>query len=105
MASRTEHAVTAPFAGVVVAIAHARSERVGAGSPLIVLEAMKMEHEVLADAGGVVVSVEVAAGEAVEEGQVLLVLSAGALRAGGETLDAGGDGVGDDRPRRPRGGP
>ncbi|HEV2975652.1 MAG TPA: carboxyl transferase domain-containing protein [Solirubrobacteraceae bacterium] len=98
MAPPDELTVKAPFAGVVVSIAHDADERVAAGAPLVVLEAMKMEHEVLADAGGVVVSVEVAAGEAVEEGQVLLVLSAGALRAGGETLDAGGDGVGDDRP-------
>ncbi|HXM87007.1 MAG TPA: acetyl-CoA carboxylase biotin carboxyl carrier protein subunit, partial [Solirubrobacteraceae bacterium] len=70
--------VKAPFAGVVVSVAHAASERVAAGAPLLVLEAMKMEHEVLAEAGGVVRSVEVAVGDAVEEGQVLLRMSAGA---------------------------
>ena len=53
MAATLEHAVTAPFAGVVVAIAHARDERVGAGAALVVLEAMKMEHEVLAETDGV----------------------------------------------------
>jgi acetyl-CoA carboxylase carboxyltransferase component len=78
MASRTEHAVTAPFAGVVVAIPHVHEDRVGAGSPLIVLEAMKMEHEVLAEIDGVVGALAVAVGEEVQEGQLLLTLEPGA---------------------------
>ncbi len=98
--STDELTVRAPFAGVVVSIAHDADERVAAGAPLVVLEAMKMEHEVLADAGGVVLSVEVAAGEAVEAGQALLVLSTAAAtaaaRADGETFGADGDGVGAD---------
>jgi acetyl-CoA carboxylase carboxyltransferase component len=75
MSSPSEVAVTAPFAGVVVAIPHAGDERVGAGSALVVLEAMKMEHEVLAETDGVVRHLAVAVGDAVEEGQVLLVLA------------------------------
>jgi acetyl-CoA carboxylase carboxyltransferase component len=96
-----ELSVKAPFAGVVVSVAHAADERVSAGAPLVVLEAMKMEHEVLAEAGGVVRSVEVATGETVQEGQVLLVLS---------TIDAepgdrgGADGAGDARAVAPDGG-
>jgi acetyl-CoA carboxylase carboxyltransferase component len=70
-----EHPVTAPFAGVVVALPHAREEHVGAGSAVAVLEAMKMEHEVLADVDGVVGSVAVAIGDAVQEGQLLLTLA------------------------------
>jgi acetyl-CoA carboxylase carboxyltransferase component len=70
-------AITAPFAGVVVSVARAVDEEVGAGAPLLVLEAMKMEHEVLADAGGVVESVEVQIGDAVEEGQLLARIRAG----------------------------
>jgi acetyl-CoA carboxylase carboxyltransferase component len=76
MSSPSEVAVTAPFAGVVVAMAHGADEPVGAGSALIVLEAMKMEHEVIAQTDGVVSRVEVAIGDAVEEGQLLLVLAA-----------------------------
>jgi acetyl-CoA carboxylase carboxyltransferase component len=68
--------VTAPFAGVVVSIAHAPGARIVPGAPLIVLEAMKMEHEVLADAAGVLDSMEVAVGDSVEEGQVLALLGA-----------------------------
>ncbi len=70
--------MSAPFAGVVVSLAHEPQERVDAGSPLLVLEAMKMEHEVLAEAGGVVQSIAVAVGDAVEEGQTLLTMSAAA---------------------------
>ena len=78
MPSTAEHPVTAPFAGVVVAIPHARDERVGAGSALVVLEAMKMEHEVLAEIDGVLRSVAVAVGDAVHAGQLLAVLEPGA---------------------------
>ena len=70
-----ELAVTAPMAGVVVAIARGPHEEVGAGTPVIVLEAMKMEHEVIAPAGGVVRRVEVAVGDAVVEGQLLAVVA------------------------------
>jgi acetyl-CoA carboxylase carboxyltransferase component len=72
--STDELTVNAPFAGVVVSVAHAARERVDAGAPLLVLEAMKMEHEVLAESDGVVRSVEVVAGDAVEHGQLLFVL-------------------------------
>jgi acetyl-CoA carboxylase carboxyltransferase component len=91
MASPTEHAVTAPFAGVVVAIPHAREERVGSGSALVVLEAMKMEHEVVAEIDGVVLALAVAVGDSVQEGQLLLTLEPGA--------DAGADA--DGRAARP----
>ncbi len=88
MASSTEHAVTAPFAGVVVAIPHAREEQVGADSAVVVLEAMKMEHEVLAEVDGVVRALAVAVGDAVQEGQLLLTLASSAER------ELGGDGAG-----------
>jgi acetyl-CoA carboxylase carboxyltransferase component len=96
MASSTELAVTAPFAGVVVAIARGPHEQVGAGTPVVVLEAMKMEHEVLAQGAGVVRSVEVAVGQAVDEGQVLLVLTptpheSGASQPPADALDPAGE--------------
>jgi acetyl-CoA carboxylase carboxyltransferase component len=75
MASPSEHSVTAPFAGVVVAIACARAEHVAAGTALVVLEAMKMEHEVLAEIDGVIRGLEVGVGDAVQEGQLLLTLA------------------------------
>jgi acetyl-CoA carboxylase carboxyltransferase component/biotin carboxyl carrier protein len=77
VSSSPEIAVRAPFAGVVVSLAYQPEQPVGAGTALLVLEAMKMEHEVLAETGGVVSRIEVAVGDAVEEGQTLLVMSAG----------------------------
>jgi len=85
VASAAEQPVTAPFAGVVVAIPHPAHARVGAGTPVIVLEAMKMEHEVLAQSGGVVRHLAVAVGDAVTEGQLLLTLEPGADGADGAT--------------------
>jgi acetyl-CoA carboxylase carboxyltransferase component len=77
MSSPSEVAVTAPFAGVVVAVAHQADEPVRAGAALLVLEAMKMEHEVIAQSDGIVRRVAVAVGDAVQEGELLMVLGAG----------------------------
>jgi acetyl-CoA carboxylase carboxyltransferase component len=77
MASASEHQIIAPFAGVVVSIAHALDEHIGTGSALLVLEAMKMEHEVLTDVGGALRSVSVAVGDAVQEGQLLATIAPG----------------------------
>ena len=66
--------ITAPFSGVVVSIPFAGETTVGAGTPVLVLEAMKMEHEVLTESAGIVSEVAVAVGEAVEEGQLLMTL-------------------------------
>jgi acetyl-CoA carboxylase carboxyltransferase component len=76
--------VNAPFAGVVVALPRGVSERVGAGAPVAVLEAMKMEHEVLAETDGVVDELAVAIGDAVEEGQLLLTLAPGEASIDGD---------------------
>jgi acetyl-CoA carboxylase carboxyltransferase component len=89
MASTTELAVRAQFAGVVVLIPHGADERVGAGTPVVVLEAMKMEHEVLAETDGVVTSVAVAVGDPVEEGQLLMMIQPGS--SGGARPDVPSD--------------
>ena len=70
-----EHQLSAPFAGVVVAIASPQ-ERILEGQAVVVLEAMKMEHEILAETAGIVMSAEVAVGEAVQEGQLLMSIEA-----------------------------
>ncbi len=68
-------AVTAPCAGLVVAIVPEPDAPVDAGAAVVVLEAMKMEHEVIAPSAGVVRNIEVAVGESVSEGQLLLVMA------------------------------
>ena len=77
MAASSEISVTAPFAGVIVAIKGGSDEPVAAGAALVVLEAMKMEHEVLSETAGVIGELAVAVGDAVEEGQLLLTITPG----------------------------
>jgi acetyl-CoA carboxylase carboxyltransferase component len=90
MAASSEISVTAPFAGVVVAINGGRARPVAAGAPVVVLEAMKMEHEVLAETAGTIGELAVRVGDAVEEGQLLLTITPGDGLAGHEPA-AGGD--------------
>ena len=92
MPSSPELTVTAPFAGVVVEVAHAAGGRVRAGAALVVLEAMKMEHEVVAQADGVVSRVEVAVGDAVNQGEVLLVMASVERNGADGVEDEGFDG-------------
>lgn len=68
--------LVAPMPGAVVRIEVAEGTRVTAGTPVIVLEAMKMEHTVKAPADGVVATISVATGDQVDSGQVLAVVAA-----------------------------
>lgn len=61
--------------GAVVRVEVIEGTQVTAGTPIIVLEAMKMEHIVKAPADGVVAAISVATGDQVESGQVLAVVS------------------------------
>ena len=73
---RAAGVLKAPMPGLVVRVQIEPGEKVAAGDPLVVLEAMKMENELKAGAPGVVKSVRVAPGEAVEKGQVLVEFEA-----------------------------
>ena len=64
----------APMPGAVVRIEVIEGAQVTAGTPVVVLEAMKMEHTVRTPADGVVAAISVAAGDQVESGQVLAVV-------------------------------
>ena len=64
----------APMSGTIVAVLVQPGERVDAGAPLVVLEAMKMEHTIRAPAAGIVRSVNCAVGERVAEGADLVDL-------------------------------
>lgn len=68
--------LVAPMPGLVVRIAVQEGDRVQAGTPLVVMEAMKMENELKAPVDGVVGPVRVRPGEAVEKGAVLVELVA-----------------------------
>ncbi|HEX6919293.1 MAG TPA: biotin carboxylase N-terminal domain-containing protein [Actinomycetes bacterium] len=65
----------APMPGTVVRVAARQGDRVTAGQPLVVLEAMKMEHVVTAPADGTVTDLSVETGQQVETGQSLAVIT------------------------------
>jgi biotin carboxyl carrier protein len=69
---RTAGVLKAPMPGLVVRVQVQPGQPVEAGTPLVVLEAMKMENELKASAPSVVKIVRVAPGETVEKGQVLV---------------------------------
>ena len=72
-ASHTEQGgLSAPMNGSIVRVLVAVGEQVEAGTPLVVLEAMKMEHSVRANRTGVVSALYCAEGEMVSEGTVLI---------------------------------
>ena len=60
--------------GKVLEVLVSEGDTVEAGTPLMVLEAMKMEHRIVASADGTVTSIHFAAGDQVAQGAVLLEL-------------------------------
>ena len=79
--------VTAPFAGTVVAVEVKAGAEVSAGSPVVVLEAMKMEHVLRAPASGVVKEVLVSMGDTVAVGvELVLLISSGVEETVTETV-------------------
>jgi biotin carboxyl carrier protein len=74
-AGRSGETIRAPIAGKVVKVLVAPGDEVAPGTPVIVLEAMKMENELVAERGGKVGSVHKQAGQAVDTGDVLVELS------------------------------
>jgi propionyl-CoA carboxylase alpha chain len=73
----------APMPGTVVTVHVAEGDRVEAGAPVLVLEAMKMQHTVSAPASGTVTELVVKAGTQVAAGEVLAVV-AGSTAENGE---------------------
>ena len=63
-----------PMPGRVLSVAVSQGQAVKRGTPLVVMEAMKMEHTVTAPRDGVVERLCVAAGDQIREGVELLIL-------------------------------
>ena len=68
--------LTAPMNGSIVRVLVSVGEQVQIGTPLVVLEAMKMEHSIRANTAGTVAALYCAEGEMVKEGMVLVELEA-----------------------------
>jgi acetyl/propionyl-CoA carboxylase alpha subunit len=62
----------APMPGLITRILVAEGDTVAPGTPMLVMEAMKMENELRAPGAGKVKSIKVRSGEAVEVGTVLV---------------------------------
>jgi acetyl-CoA/propionyl-CoA carboxylase biotin carboxyl carrier protein len=66
--------VRSPMPGTVVAVRVEAGQRVTAGQPLVIVEAMKMEHTVTAPADGVVAELTAKAGQQVKMDETLAVI-------------------------------
>lgn len=66
--------LTAPMPGKIVAVMAKQGDKVESGTPLLVLEAMKMEHTITAPADGTVSAIHYMVGDQVEDGAELLDL-------------------------------
>ncbi len=67
-------AIRAPIAGKVVKVLVEVGAEIAPGTPVIVLEAMKMENELVAERGGTVSVIAKSAGQAVDTGDLLVEL-------------------------------
>jgi 3-methylcrotonyl-CoA carboxylase alpha subunit len=67
--------VVAPLPGKVVAVLTEAGASVDKGTPLMIVEAMKMEHTITAPADGVVDEIHFEIGDSVDEGTVLVAFS------------------------------
>jgi biotin carboxyl carrier protein len=66
--------VRAPMPGVVVAIEVEPGDEIAPGSPVVIVEAMKMQNEISTLGGGLVKRILVKAGDVVESQQTLLIV-------------------------------
>jgi acetyl/propionyl-CoA carboxylase alpha subunit len=74
-ARHRDHSMSAPMPGVVLKILVAVGDEVTKGTPLLILEAMKMEHQLTAPRDGTVASINCKEGELVQPGLDLVTLA------------------------------
>jgi acetyl-CoA/propionyl-CoA carboxylase biotin carboxyl carrier protein len=66
--------ITSPMPGTVLVVKASAGDRVTAGTPLLVVEAMKMEHTITAPVDGVLTELHVQAGQQVALNQPLALV-------------------------------
>jgi biotin carboxyl carrier protein len=74
-ARHRDHSMAAPMPGVVLKILVNIGDEVTKGTPLLILEAMKMEHQLTAPRDGTVASINCKEGEMVQPGLDLVTLA------------------------------
>ena len=73
-ARHRDHSTSAPMPGVVLKILVKVGDVVTKGTPLVILEAMKMEHQIVAHGDGTVTAINCREGELVQPGVDLVTL-------------------------------
>ncbi len=66
--------LNAPMPGLIISLTVEVGETVSVGSPLMIVEAMKMEHQIKSPKDGVVKALNYAVGDQVKDGDALLVI-------------------------------
>ena len=66
------NSIMAPMPGLIIEVMATIGQKVEAGTPLIVLSAMKMENIITSPGEGVVKNIEVSVNDAVEKGQLII---------------------------------
>lgn len=74
-ARHRDHSMAAPMPGMILKILVNPGDVVSKGTPLIVLEAMKMEHQIVATRDGTVAAINCVEGELVQAGVDLVELT------------------------------
>ena len=74
-ARHRDHSMSAPMPGVVTRILVSVDQHVTKGTPLLILEAMKMEHPIVASKDGTVAAIRCREGELVQPGADLIELT------------------------------
>ena len=69
-----DHSMSAPMPGVVLKVLASKGQQVTKGTPLVILEAMKMEHVISAPRDGTVTAINCREGELVQPGNDLIEL-------------------------------
>jgi 3-methylcrotonyl-CoA carboxylase alpha subunit len=67
--------LTAPMPGKILAVLVESGARITKGTPLVIMEAMKMEHTITAPRDGVVATIHFSVGAVVNEGAELLAFA------------------------------
>lgn len=70
--SADENQLKAPMPGKIVEILYKEGAEIDKGSPVIILEAMKMENELKAPVSGKIKSINIDEGQSVEKNQLLI---------------------------------
>jgi 3-methylcrotonyl-CoA carboxylase alpha subunit len=74
-ARHRHHSMAAPMPGVVLKILAGEGQQVTKGTPLVILEAMKMEHVIVAPRDGTITAINCREGELVQPGMDLIELT------------------------------